>query len=253
MKLAKAPFSALATVVLSTTIAAAALAVPLQEQVLGGVLQLDWLWGFSTPNEMMPATLDPAHPAYNNPSGDHTVAVATTASVDSGGLIVTMVNTEGVDDYKWEGQMFTGSGDTRRGLLVRTSADGRTFYQLVIDPGLSQIKLRKFVNGTREIPDPRTWLVTVLPAIPNANEWHKLTVEAQGNTLRCWWDDTELTADAQGAFVDPTPILTGWVGCYNFWPTISHIDAYFDDLILTKDGAVSARPATWGGMKARWR
>jgi hypothetical protein len=253
MKLAKAFWSALAAAVLATTLAGAASAGPIQERVPGGVLELDWLWGYSTPNEMMPATLDPSHPAYNNPSGDHTVAVATTALVDSGGLIVTMVNTEGVDDYTWEGWMFTGNGDTRRGLLVRTSADGRTFYHLVIDPGLSQIKLRKFVNGVRETPDPRVWLVTVLPQLPNANEWHKLKVEAQGNTFRCWWDDYELTSDAQGAFADPNPILTGWVGCYNFWPTISHIDAYFDDLVLTKDGAVPARVTTWGGVKARWR
>ena len=234
MNPAKATLSIL---VLATVFAAAAAtAGPLAEHVTGGNLQLEWVPGYNTPNNMFGRTLDPSDPAYANPSGDHTVAVARTAIPDSGGIIVTMVNPHGMSDYSWEGWVFLGSGptDSRRGLMFRADSTNnfKSFYQFVMDAGQSQLKIRKFVDGNRVLPDPRVWLVTVLPALPMPNTWHKLKVVDKAGEIRCFFDDFELTSDAQGPVLDTT-LPAGWVGCYNFRFDAGPIEAYFDDLVLT--------------------
>ena len=223
-------------VLVSVFAAATASATPLAEHVTGGRLDLNWVPGFDTPNSMFGRTLDSSDPAYNNPSGDHTVAVARTSIPDSGGIIVTMVNPGGMADYSWESWVFLGGGDTdsRRGLIFRgDSTDNfKSFYQFVIEAGHLQLKIRKFEAGNHVLPDPRVWLATVLPSLPQPNTWHKMKVLDQGGQIRCFFDDFELTSDAQGPLVDATT-PAGWVGCYNFRFDVGHIDAYFDDLILT--------------------
>src|SRR5512139_783336 len=90
----------------------------LEEHVTGGALDRVWVNGFDTSNNMQPLTLSSGDPAWANPSGDHTVAAAVNALPDSGGLIVTVTDPQGVKDYKWDAWVFTGAGDSRRGLIV---------------------------------------------------------------------------------------------------------------------------------------
>jgi len=223
------------TASLSVVLAVAAgAAVLLSEHVTGGQLDQHWVGGFDTPNNVMYGkTLDASDPAYANPSGDHTVAVAQNASPDSGGIIVTSVDPGAVGgDYVWEGAIFTGAGETRRGLILRANPnnDFKTFYMMVIEPGLFQMRFRKLVNG-----NPTTlqaWFANVLPAgqIPQ-NTWHRLKVQAQGSAFRVWFDDFELTG-AGGPIVD-TEIASGWVGVYNFRFDLGNVPVYFDDLALS--------------------
>lgn len=212
----------------------------LAEHVTGGHLDLMWIGGYHTPNTMYAKTLDSSSPAFANPSGDHTVAVAQNASPDSGGIIVTSTNPGAFEtDYIWEGEIFTGAGETRRGLILRAdpSNDFESFYMLVIEPGLFQIRFRKLVSG---VPTTlASWFATVLPAqsIPR-NSWHKLKVIAQGTSFRCFFDDFELTT---APIVDAS-IASGWVGVYNFRFDQGNVPVYFDDLVLS---CVSSTPVAF--------
>lgn len=247
----------LATRLLSFTavtmsIAAAAVAAPLKEEhVTGGVLDLAWTNGANVSNNMQPLTLDASHPAYANPSGDHTVAVATnSAAPDSGGIIATTISTDGVNDYSWEGWIFTGDGNTRRGLLVRTSPaqNATSFYMLVIESGLFQVRFRKLVGQT-----PTTlgsWFANTFPGgVPTVNTWHHMRVEAVGSTFRCWWDGFELTTSP---IVD-TQLATGGVGCYNFRFDLGQVPVYFDDLLLNDLSPTATASKTWGAIKKMYR
>lgn len=241
---------------LAVTLAVPAAAAPYKtERVTGGTLDQVWINGGDLSNNMQAATLAPSHPAYANPSGDHTVAVATnSAAPDSGGLIVTTILTDGVNDYSWEGWFFTGDGNTRRGLLVRATPDQNpeNFYMLVIESGLFQVRFRKLV-GTTSPPAATTlatWFTNSFPGgSPTVNTWHHMKVEAVGSTFRCWFDGHELTT---------TPIVdasfpTGNVGCYNFRFDLGRIPVYFDDLELTNLSPTSATPASWGAIKKLYR
>ena len=202
----------------------------LAEHVTAGHLDLHWVGGFSTPNAMYGKTLADTMPGFANPSGDHTVAVAQNASPDSGGIIVTTTDPGSFSDYVWEGYIFTGAGESRRGVILRATPenDFQSFYMLVIEPGLFQIRFRKLINGA-----PTTlasWFATVLPgqSIPQ-NTWHKLRVIAEGTSFRCFFDDYELTT----APIVDTSIASGWVGVYNFRFDLGNVPVYFDDLVLS--------------------
>lgn len=230
---------------------ASAVATPLlEEHVTGGALDLPWLNGFGVSANMQPATLAAGHPAYANPSGDHTVAVATTMPPDSGGIVLSATEPAGLSDYEWEAWIFTGDGNSRRGLVVRADpANGfASNYQLVIQSGLLQMNFRKLVNST-----PTTlgsWFTNTLPGgTPAVNTWHHMKVSAQGNQFRCFWDGTELTANP---IVDGD-LAAGWVGVYNFRFDIGSIPFYTDDLLLSPIGVTPAASQSWGHIKARYR
>jgi hypothetical protein len=229
----------------------------IQEHVTGGDLDLVWVPGFYTPVRNMQAlTLTAADPGYLNPSGDHTVAVATNTIPDSGGIILTCTD-PGVfnTDYSWEGWMFTGDGNTRRGLVVRAdpTIDFTACYQFVVQAGLLQINFRRLDGQTATTLG--TWFSTSLPdwggGVMPTNTWIHMKVMATGGSFRCWINGTELTSG--GPIVDPTPLLTGWVGAYNFRFDTGLVPAYFDDLILSVDAATPTTKVTWGGVKARYR
>ena len=212
--------------------ASAGAAELLAEHVTAGHLDLHWVGGFDTPNNVMYGkTLADTSAAYANPSGDHTVAVAQNASPDSGGIIVTSVDPGAFSgDYVWEADVFTGGGETRRGITLRATPGNnfKSFYMLVIDPGLFQMRFRKFIDGN--VTTLATWFAFALPAqsIPQ-NSWHKLKVVAQGNTFRCFVDGFELTTTP---IVD-NDIASGWVGVYNFRFDLGNVPVYFDDLKLS--------------------
>jgi hypothetical protein len=218
-----------------------------EEHVTGGVLDLVWVNGYDTSNNMQPLTLTAADPAFLNPSGDHTVGVAINALPDSGGIIETLTDPLGHSDYLWEAYVFTGAGNSRRGLNVRATPENnfKSFYQFVIQSGMSQLAFRKLINGTPTTL--QSWFTFSLPGgAPAQNTWHKLGVLAEGNTFRCFWDGFEITA---------TPIVdgeipAGWVGCYNFNFSTGGIPVYFDDLILSPWGATPAAPSSWGRVKS---
>ena len=227
-------------------------AVHKQERVPGGALEQLWDPGFGVGRSFTPLTMAVGDPAYLNPSGDHTVAVLTNNVPNLGGIAACATDPGPYSDYRWEGWMFTGAGDTRRGLILRADpADGfQTFYQLVLNPGLFQLRFRKFVAGG-PLPDLASWTLNVLPGgVPQVNTWHHLSVVAIGNQFRCFFDGVELTTTP---IVDPTPILTGWVGAYNFSATVGEVPVYFDDMVLTVDAPVPARTASWGSVKKMFR
>ena len=257
-----ARITALAAALAITCFAPAAWTVDatFEEHVTGGVLDLAWTNGFGVSNNMQAATLDPGHPAYNNPSGDHTVAVATNSSVpDSGGIILTAMNPAPFDDnYQWSGWIFTGDGNTRRGLVVRAQpSNGFTScYQFVIQSGLFQINFRKLNNGAPFTM--KTWFATQLPAgsLP-PNTWHKMEILAVGNRFQCWLDGFELTS-IDGPAVDDgvasgsAPFLTGWAGVYNFRFDLGGVPFYTDDLELLPLFKVPVAPMSMGQVKQRW-
>jgi len=248
MKLAR---SVLATSLMLASAANAALAAPVREEhVTGGALDLPWLNGFGVSANMQPLTLDPAHPAYANPSGDHTVAVATTMHADSGGIVLSATDPAGLSDYDWEAWIFTGDGNSRRGLVVRADPtnDFESNYQFVIQSGMLQLNLRKLVNGM-----PTTlgsWFTSNLPGgLPLVNTWHRMKVSVLGDQIRCFWDGTEVTT---------TPIVdgqltSGWVGVYNFRFDIGQIPFYTDDLLLSPPPATPTAARSWGQIKALYR
>jgi hypothetical protein len=219
------------------------------EHATGGMLDLVWVPGFATPNNMMATTLDPAHPAYANPSGDHTVAYVINAAPDSGGIVLACTDVLGASDYTWEGWIFTGDGNTRRGLVLRANPANnfQSCYQFVIQAGLFQFNFRRLENMTPTTLG--TWFATALPALVQPNTWHRMKVVAQGPNFRCFFDDTELTAAPIVDAVNPT----GWVGVYNFRFDLGGVPVYFDDLELSADPATPAAPASWGAIKASYR
>jgi hypothetical protein len=231
----------------------ASAAPTLEEHVTGGVLDLVWSPGFGVSNTMRPLTLLPSDPAYPNPSGDYTVACATNSAVpDSGGIVLTCTDPGALSDYEWEAWMFTGDGNTRRGLVVRANpANGfASCYQFVIQSGLFQLNFRKLVNGAPTTLG--TWFANTLPGgVPTVNSWHKLKVVAEGSTFRCFWDDFELTTTP----IDDTtsPLLSGWVGAYNFRFDLGGVPVYYDDLLLSRLPTTATVAASWGGLKSRYR
>jgi len=238
MRLAKAfALTTLLGIALATSAHASEI---LAEHVTGGTLDLPWVGGFQTSNNVMYGkTLEASDPAYANPSGDHTVAVAQNSSPDSGGIIVTTTNPGPLQsNYAWEGWIFTGNGETRRGLLLRADPtnDFQTFYMFVIEPGLAKLRFRKFVNA---VPTTiKEWLAfTDIPAgqiTPNA--WHKLKVVADGNQFTCSFDDVVLP----GQPIVDSDIAGGYVGVYNFRFDLGNVPVYFDDLVLSCVSEVTA-------------
>jgi hypothetical protein len=235
----------------SVLFAMSAVAAPLlEEHVTGGALDLPWLNGFGVSANMQPATLAPGHPAFANPSGDHTVAVATTMPPDSGGIVLSATEPAGLSDYEWEAWIFTGDGNSRRGLVVRADPTNgfASNYQLVIQSGLLQMNFRKLLNGS-----PTTlgsWFTNTLPGgVPAVNSWHHMKVVAQGSQFRCFWDGTELTA----APIVDSDLAIGWVGVYNFRFDIGGIPFYSDDLLLSPLGVTPTVTRSWGQVKALFR
>lgn len=258
MKLAtRVVLSALLGAVLVTT----SYAGTIEEHVTGGKLDLVWLPGLlmpngdQLPNVMHAAILDPSNPAYANPSGDHTVAVATNSfAPDSGGVILTCTDPGGVADYSWEAWMFTGDGSTRRGLVVRADPTNhfQSCYQFVIQAGLFQLNFRKLVNSAPTTL--ATWFATALPAgtVP-VNTWHKLKIVAMGNGFQCFWDDFELTGGVPIIDLSAPSLPTGFVGAYNFRFDLGDVPVYFDDMVLNALGPVPVKAASWGALKALYR
>lgn len=247
----------LASVVLALTAPATHAAPVFSEHVTGGQLDLVWIPGFFTPQrQLQPLTLDPGHPAYSNPSGDHTVAEAINTVPDSGGIIMAMLDPGAISDYSWETWMFTGDGNTRRGIVFRgdPSVGFTVAYQFVVESGLATVRLRKLSGqGATNLV---TWfLPTTAPfnAPLPTNTWAHFKVNATGNQIRCWLNHVELTST--GPYVDATaPLLTGWAGLYNFRFDLGLVPVYFDDAILSvEDGPTPAAHATWGAIKARYR
>lgn len=207
---------------------------------------------------MQPVTLSPSHPAYNNPSGDHTVANARSMPPDSGGIVLSATEPAGRKDYVWEAWIFTGEGNTRRGLVVRANPDNNfeSNYQFVVNNGLFQLAFRKLING-----NPTTlmsWFATSLPEGTIApNTWYKMKVIANGCAFRCFFDDHELT-DPMIPIVDGD-LRTGWVGVYNFRFDLGGVDFLTDDLLLTvmddqdQGCPVPTQRSTWGRVKATYR
>ena len=228
------------------------------EHVTGGHLDLVWVPGFNTPVRNMQAlTLDPSDPAYANPSGDHTVGVAVNTVPDSGGIILTCTDPGPFNaDYPWEGDMFTGGGNTRRGLVLRADPTNsfESCYQFVVQAGLLQINFRKLIGQSPTTLG--TWFSSTLPmfgggTIPQ-NTWIHLKVIASGASFRCFINGYELTGGTP--IVDgSSPLLTGWVGAYNFRFDTGLVPVYFDDLVLSADAATPAHTSTWGSVKARYR
>ena len=241
----------LVTMMAGVLCAASATAAPVREEhVTGGALELQWQNGFGVSANMQPATLSAGHPAFANPSGDHTVAVATTMRPDSGGIVLSATEPAGLSDYEWEAWIFTGDGNSRRGLVVRADPTNgfASNYQLVIQSGLLQMNFRKLLNGS-----PTTlgsWFTNTLPGgTPAVNTWHHMKVSAQGGQFRCFWDGTELTATP---IVD-SDLASGWVGVYNFRFDIGSIPFYTDDLLLSPLGATPTVSRSWGEMKVKYR
>lgn len=246
MSLARKASTALLCLTLTSVVAHAG--VVKQERVPGGVLEQTWLPGFG-PRTFTPLTLTGADPAIPNPSGDNTVAVLQNLDVNSGGIALCATDPNGYADYTWEADFFTGAGDTRRGLILRADPTNgfQTFYQFVINAGLFQIRFRKFVGGS-PLPDLMSWPATVLPGgVPTQNSWHHMKVVALADKFDCYFDGLKLNATP---IQDVTaPILTGWVGAYNFSASVGDVPVYFDNLTLSVTGATPTRGATWGALK----
>jgi hypothetical protein len=225
-----------------------------EEHVTGGALDLPWLNGFGVSSNMTAVTLPPEHPGYDNPSGDHTVACAITSiTPDSGGIVLTAIDPQGIDDYLWEARVFTGDGNSRRGLVVRADPNNQfaTHYQFVMQQGLAQFAFRKLENGMPTMT--RAWFAGGFPGgVPQLNTWHHMAISADDSTFRCYWDGFEVTSQG-GAIMDSVALASGWVGVYNFRFDIGRIPFYTDDLILTALGATPAHPASWGEVRRRWR
>lgn len=243
----------LSTLAASLLVAGAAHAAPVKaERVTGGVLDLAWTNGGGLSNNLQPLTLDAAHPAYANPSGDNTVALAlSSVAPDSGGLIVSTTSTDGLADYSWEAWIFTGDGNSRRGIIVRANPDQNagSFYMLVIESGLFQVRFRKLIGLTAT--NLAAWTANTFPGgVPTVNTWHHMKVEAIGSNFRCWWDGYELT---QGTPIVDTELASGNVGVYTFRFDLGQIPVYYDDLLLEDLSVTSVTPRTWGAVKKLYR
>ena len=246
MKLVKTVVFASLTLALFATAASAV--VIKKESVNGGVLQSTWLPGFLVQNNLMGATLLPADPAYANPSGDHTVGVATNAAPDSGGIVLSCTDPLGQADYVWEADFFTGAGNTRRGIVLRADYNNafKNCYQFVIQSGLFQLNFRKLLNQTPTTLG--TWFTNTLPGgIPQQNTWHHMKVVAAANAFDCYFDGVKLNSNP---IIDTnSPLLTGWVGVYNFRFDQGGVPTYWDDLTLSTDSVVPTHNTTWGRLK----
>jgi len=220
------------------------------EYVTAGYLDLVWAPGFGVSNNMQALLLPPSSPAYANPSGDHTVASAVnSAAPDSGGIILTCTEPAGLSNYVWEANIFTGDGNTRRGLAVRADPSNgfASCYQFVIQSGLFQLNFRKLVNSAPTTLG--TWFANTLPGgVPAVNTWHHMKVIANGSQFRCFWDDFELTSPP----IEDATLGTGWVGVYNFRFDLGGVAFYTDDLELSDLGATAAPSTTWGRLKAAY-
>ena len=232
---------------------AGAAVVVKQERVPGGALEQTWLPGFGVGRSFTPLTLTAGNPAIPNPSGDNTVAVLQNVDINLGGIAACATNPLDQKDYTWEGFFFTGDGNTRRGLLLRADPTNgfQSFYQFVVNAGLFVFRFRKFVNGA-PLPDLMSWTSDTFPGgVPALNTWHHMKVIATGNSFRCFFDGNEITTTP---IVDATsPLLTGWVGAYNFSASVGEVPVYFDDLVLSVDHIVPTRGATWGELKRLYR
>lgn len=232
---------------------AAGAVVVKQERVPGGTLEQTWSPGFGVGRVFTPLTLVAGDPAIPNPSGDNTVAVLQNNDTNLGGIALSATEPSGYADYTWEADFFTGAGNTRVGLVLRADPSNgfQSFYQLVINPGLFQVRFRKFVAGG-PLPDLASWFTNILPGgVPTANSWHHLKVIAFANSFRCFFDATELTTTP---IVDTSsPILGGWVGAFNFSASVGEVPVYFDNLTLSIDGAVPTRASSWAAVKKLYR
>jgi len=221
-----------------------------QERVPGGLLEQLWQSGFATDRNLQPFTMLPSDPGYANPSGDHTVGVLTNTVQDSGGIALAATDPLGQYDYEWEGWFFTGAGNTRRGLVFRADPSNgfATHYQFVINSGLFQILLRKLVNSTPTVLG--SWTSNTLPGgVPAQNTWHHMKVRADANAIRLWFDGHELTGGTP--IVDTSsPLITGFVGCYNFRFDLGNVPVYWDDFVLSTDAVVGARHISFGQLKS---
>ncbi len=214
------------------------------EYVTGGALDESWIVGFGLSNAVTPRTMVFGDPAYSNPSGDHTVLVATNTDQENGGLALSCVTAAGYSDYSWKANIFTGNGDSRRGIIVRANPDNnyQSCYQLVIEQGLLTVRFRKLVNGTPTTL--ATWFTT-----PATQTWRSLEVRAVGSSFRCFLDGVELTTSP---IVD-TDLPTGDAGVYNFRFDIGGIEFLVDDLELEALHTVAVQSTTWGKVKSLYR
>ena len=203
------------------------------------------------PQNLVGTTLASGDAAYANPSGDHTVGVLTNADPNSGGIALSCTDPLGQADYIWEADFFSGAGDSRRGLVLRADpTNGFTScYQFVIQSGLFQINFRKLLNQTPQTL--ATWFTTALPGVTGSlpqNTWHHMKVVCSANAFDCYFDGTKLNANP---IIDGTnPLLSGWVGVYNFRFDIGGIATYWDELTLSTDNVVPTHSTSWGRLKA---
>lgn len=221
----------------------------IEERVTGGALDLTWVPGFQVSNNLTAVTLGGADAGFANPSGDHTVGRLVNAMPDSGGIALAGTDPGGVADYLWEAWVFTGGGDSRRGLVVRADPSNgfASCYQFVIQAGLLQLNFRRLVNGAPTTLG--TWFTTSTPGgLPQLNTWHHMKVLAEGASFRCFWDGFELTATP----IADASLPTGWAGVYNFRFDIGGIPMLVDDLVLTPT-TVSVHPASWTRLKGLYR
>ncbi len=264
MKTATTFVLALTGILLIGSTASAQIQPVLYERVPGGVMEHTWIGGFGTPSHFLqPLTLTPDSAGYANPSGDHTVAVATNAIPDSGGIVLTVTDPGPYTaDYIWEGWMFTGQNNTRRGLLLRgdPTNDFTSCYQFVVQSGGFAINFRRLINQTPTTLG--TWNALALGyagSLPN-DTWVHMKVMASGASFRCFMSDlagqdVELTqtAGVSTPIVDASPLLTGWPGVYNFRFDLGNVPVYFDDLTLSADPTTPASTVSFGALKVRYR
>lgn len=236
------------------------------ESVTGGSLDHVWVGGFNTPTQVLtPLTVPADSGFYNNPSGDHTVGVAINADPNFGGICFSVTDPSPyLSDYTYEGWMYTGAEDTRRGLVFRVNPTGGITqgYMFVVDAGGFTIRLRKLTSESI-VRTLKQW--TALDAgwagsLPQ-NTWVKLKVIATGSSFRCFVTgpagEVELPGgpivDVPAANEPPTPFLSGWVGVYNFRFDVGFIPVYFDDLTVSADPSTPARTISFGALKSRYR
>jgi hypothetical protein len=192
VKTAKHLILGVAGILVFGSIAYAAVLPLWTESVPGGSLARYWVGGFNTPTKKLEAFVVPPDSIglYANPSGDHTVGAATNAIPDSGGICFTVTD-PGVPggDYTWEGWMYTGQANTRRGLLVRVNPAGGITqgYMFVLESGGFTIRFRKLTSES-VVRTLKQWIATDAGwpgAIPQ-NTWIKLKVECSGDLFRCF-------------------------------------------------------------------
>ncbi len=199
---------------------------------------------------LVPLTLDAGHPAYANPSGDHTVGLAlSSAAPDSGGIIVSCTDPGALNDYTWEGWINTGDGNTRRGLILRADPSNSftTFYAFVIESGMLTLNFRKLTGmGSSSL---LSWLTTSTPTgFPQLNQWNHMKIIASGGSFQCFWNGYQLP----GA-IDDSTYAAGWVGVYNFRFDIGQVPFLVDDLKLGTIKPLSVDASSWAAIKALYR